>query len=60
MLELLGLSDRAITECFDKKKNYKGTDIDYAPVNEKRREIKDASAKFLLDAIHDIEEKQKR
>lgn len=60
LLELLGLSDRAIAECFDKKKNYIGEDIDYAPVNEKRREIKEASAKFLLDAIRDVEKKQSR
>ncbi len=56
VLEMFGLSHRTMAECFEGKKCI-AEDIEYAPINEQRREYMKESSEFILSAIKDVEEK---
>lgn len=56
LLGLFGLEHRTIQECFQGKKCV-ADKIDYAPVDEKRRALKEKSTEFILHAIHDVEQR---
>lgn len=52
VMDMFGLSDRRIEDCFDGHK-YVAEDIDYAPVDERRKGYVESSSAFILGALED-------
>ena len=55
VMEMFGLSDRRIEDCFDGHKCI-ADNIDFAPVEELRKGYVESSTKFILDALKQAEQ----